>query len=229
MIWVIKMDSNEGLLFLVSAVEIILIDLVLSGDNAIIIAMACRHLEPERRKWAFLLGASGAILLRIFFASIASFSIMKVPILSFVGGLVLLWIAVKLLIEGEQGQIIEPQRRMRSAVKTIILADVVMSLDNVLAVGAAAHGHVGLLVGGLMLSMTLLMVGSSVLAKLMSRYEFLTGVGAAIIAWVAGDMISGGSEVKNFFPQHISFVIPVVAVLIVFMSAKLLNIRAKKS
>lgn len=223
------MDINIDFLFLISAIEIILIDLVLSGDNAIVIAMATRHLEPERRKLAFILGASGAIILRIFFASIASFSIMKVPMLSFFGGLILLWIAVKLLTEGDQDQVIEPQRRLRSAIKTIILADVVMSLDNVLAVGAAAHGHVGLLIAGLILSMTFLMLGSKLLASLMARFEFVTAIGAAIIAWVAGDMICSGSQVENFFSSHTSFVVPAMSIIIVFFIAELHNSRINRS
>ncbi len=229
MLWVIIVDINTDFLFLISAVEIILIDLVLSGDNAIVIAMATRHLEPDRRKLAFILGASGAIFLRVLFASIASFSIMKVPMLSFFGGLVLLWIAVKLLTEDGQGQAIEPQKRLRSAIKTIILADVIMSLDNVLAVGAAAHGHIGLLIAGLVLSMTFLMLGSKALASLMARFEFVTSIGAAIIAWVAGDMICSGSRVQDFFSSHANFFIPAMAIILVFFIAERHNSKINKS
>lgn len=212
-------------MFLISAMEIILIDLVLSGDNAIIIAMATRHLDPQRRKKAFVLGAIGAILLRIFFAGIASVSLMKVPLLKFFGGVVLLWIAVKLLTDDGQGQAIEPQRRLISAIKTIILADLIMSFDNVLAVGAASHGNLILLVAGLMFSMTLLMAGSQVLASLMSRFEFVTNLGAGIIAWVAGDMICSVKSVKLFLTSHVSFFIPAVSILFVFFTAELIQSR----
>jgi YjbE family integral membrane protein len=212
----------------VSALEIILIDLVLSGDNAIIIAMATRNLDRKNRKKAFILGAMGAILLRVFFASIASLSIMKFSLLEFFGGLVLLWIAVRLLTDDGRGPAIKPQQRLVSAVKTIILADLIMSLDNVLAVGGAAHGNLVLLVSGLLFSMTILMLGSQVLASLMSRFEFVTSVGAGVIAWVAGDMICSVENVKNFFSSHASFFIPTISIIFVFFTAELIQSRINR-
>lgn len=219
------MEANASLWFLFSALQIIFIDLVLSGDNAIIIAMATRNLDQRNRKKAYVIGAAGAILLRIFFTSVAAVTLIKVPLLQIFGGVALLWIAVKLLIEGSEGRVIEPQRRLLSAIKTIILADLIMSLDNVLAVGGASHGSMALLFTGLIFSMTLLMIGSQMLASLMSRSEYITSVGAGIIAWIAGDMISREKFVKIFFSSHSSFFIPAFAILIVFFMAGIIQSR----
>lgn len=221
------MEGYGNIWFLVSALEIIFIDLVLSGDNAIIIAMATRNLDQRNRQKAFILGASGAILLRIFFTSIASVILVRVPLLQPIGGVVLLWIAVKLLTENGEGRDIPPQKRLVSAVKTIILADLIMSLDNVLAVGGAAHGSMVLLVAGLLFSMTLLMVGSQVLSVLMSKSPFVTNIGAGIIAWVAGDMIGSEKMLKMFFSSHTSFFIPAFTIMAVFLMAEVIQSRCR--
>lgn len=223
------MEIYGSMWFLFSALQIILIDLVLSGDNAVIIAMATRNLDRRSRKKAFLLGALGAILLRIFFTSMAAFTLIKVPLLQLIGGVALLWIAVKLLTENGENRVIEPQKRLISAVKTIILADLIMSLDNVLAVGGASHGSLVLLIAGLLFSMTILMVGSQMLASLMARSEFITSIGAGVIAWVAGDMIGSEKHLKMLLTSHTSFFISAVAILIVFFAAELIQSRSRNS
>lgn len=211
--------------FLLSALQIILIDLVLSGDNAVIIAMATRNLDRRSRKKAFLMGALGAIVLRVFFTSMAAVTLFKVPLLQVFGGIVLLWIAVKLLTENGEGRVIEPQKRLIGAVRTIILADLVMSLDNVLAVGGASHGSLFLLIAGLLFSMTILMVGSQVLASIMARSEFITSIGAGVIAWVAGDMIGSERHLRLFLSSHASLIISALAILIVFLAAEVIQSR----
>lgn len=223
------MEVYGSIWFLFSALQIILIDLVLSGDNAVIIAMAARNLDRRSRKKAFLLGATGAIMLRIFFTSMAAVTLIKVPMLQLFGGVALLWIAVKLLTENGEGRVIEPQKRLISAVKTIILADLIMSLDNVLAVGGASHGSLVLLIAGLLFSMTILMVGSQMLASLMARSEFITSIGAGVIAWVAGDMIGSEKHLKMLLTAHTSFFISAVAILIVFFAAGLIQSRFRNS
>ncbi|MCL6479682.1 MAG: TerC family protein [Peptococcaceae bacterium] len=210
-----------------SVLQIIFIDLVLSGDNAVIIAMATRNLHPRSRKKAFVLGASGAILLRIFFAGVTAITLIKVPLMQLIGGVILLWIAVKLLTENSETRVVEPQKRLISAVKTIILADLIMSLDNVLAVGGASHGSLILLVAGLLFSMTLLMVGSQLLASMMSESKLVTDLGAGIIAWVAGDMIGSEKCLKLFLSAHTSLFISVLAVMTVFFTAEMIQSRCR--
>ncbi|MFZ5646189.1 MAG: TerC family protein [Bacillota bacterium] len=213
--------------FWIAALEIILIDLVMSGDNALIIAMATRNLDKQNRKKAFLLGALGAIALRILFTSLIAVTLIRVPFLQFAGGVVLIWIAIKLLTESDEERRIEPQKHLLKAVKTIILADLVMSMDNVLAVGGASHGSLVLLIAGLLFSMTLLMVGSQLLASAMSKFYFVTYVGAGIIAWVAGDMISGEKYLKPLLPAHGSLYIAMFAVMTVFVTAEVIQYRRR--
>ncbi|MFZ5632188.1 MAG: TerC family protein [Bacillota bacterium] len=221
------MEAYSNISFFFSILQIIFIDLVLSGDNAVIIAMATRNLDPRSRKKAFVLGAAGAILLRLFFASLAAVTLIKVPLMQLIGGVILLWIAVKLLTENSEARVIEPQKRLISAVKTIILADLIMSLDNVLAVGGASHGSVVLLVAGLLFSMTLLMVGSQLLASLMSRSKLITDLGAGIIAWVAGDMIGSEKCLKLFLTAHAPLFISAFAIMAVFFAAEMIQSRCR--
>lgn len=221
------MEIHGGLSFWIAALEIIFIDLVMSGDNALIIAMATRNLDPKNRKKAFLLGATGAIALRIFFASVVAVSLIRLPFLQFAGGLVLLYIAIKLLTESDGDMQIEPQKHLLKAVKTIVLADLVMSMDNVLAVGGASQGSVVLLIAGLLFSMTLLMAGSQLLASAMSKSDMITYMGAGVIAWVAGDMISSEKYLKPLLPSHESLYIAMFAVMTVFVTAELIQHRRR--
>ncbi|MCL6638742.1 MAG: TerC family protein [Firmicutes bacterium] len=209
-----------NLAMLMSALQIILIDLVLSGDNAVIIGMATRRLDAPYRKKAVVLGALGAILLRISFTGVAAVTLNSLPLLQFLGGLALCWIAVKLLVESGDEPVIEPQKGLIKAVKTIILADLVMSMDNVLAVGGASRGHLGLMVFGLLFSMPLLIAGSQLVASLMNRYGWIAYLGGGIIAWVAGGMIAGEKLLKAFMPPYAPVLIPLLAVLAVFSTAR---------
>lgn len=175
--------------FWISLVNIIIIDLVLSGDNAVVIAMAVQHLPAEFRTKAAIIGAAGAVGLRVIFASLVAL-LTGIPLLQAVGALALFWIAYKLLIEQEED--VHAHKEIHGfweAVKIIILADVVMSLDNVLAIGGAAHGNIGLLLFGLMLSIPLVLFGSSMLTTLLKKWPVLSYVGSGVLAWTAGKML----------------------------------------
>lgn len=169
-------------------VTIVLIDLVLSGDNAVVIGMAAHRLPPRQRRVAIIFGGAAAIVLRMALTSVATV-LLVLPGLRQIGGILLLGIAFKLLKEEEEStEGVKQAVSFRGAVLTILVADFVMSLDNILGVAAAARGNVPLLVGGLALSMAILMVGGSVVAALMNRLAWLTYVGAAGIAWTGAEM-----------------------------------------
>jgi YjbE family integral membrane protein len=175
--------------FLYSILRIIIVDLVLSGDNAVVIGMAAHRLPPKQRKQAILIGGGAAIALRILLTAIAAL-LLTIPGLQFVGGLLLLWIAFKLLKEEEEShEGIHVAAGMRDAVLTILLADLVMSTDNVLAVAGASEGHVGLLLFGLIFSMIILMWFGSIVANLINRFLWLSYVGAAVVAWTGALMV----------------------------------------
>ncbi|WP_047153632.1 TerC family protein [Aneurinibacillus tyrosinisolvens] len=186
--------------FWIGFLNIVIIDIVLSGDNAVVIGMASRKLPPEQRRKAVIWGTAGAVGLRVLLTGLATW-VLLIPYLKAVGGMVLAWIAFKLLVgEGEAASDIKAENTLLSAVKTIIVADFIMSLDNVLAVGGAAHGDFVLLLFGLGLSVPLLMVGSSFVASLMDRLPVLVYIGAGILAYTAGSMVISEEPVQ----QHIA-------------------------
>ncbi len=175
--------------FWIAVGQIILIDIVLSGDNAVVIALACRNLSPEQRKKGILWGVVGAIGLRVVLTVFAAL-VMNLPWLKFVGGLLLVWIAVKLMLpEDEEGHDIEPSAHLWGAVKTIVVADFVMSLDNVIAVAGAAHGSLALLLFGLAVSIPLIVWSSQLILRWMERWPWIVLFGAGLLGYVAGQMI----------------------------------------
>ncbi|MDR7316494.1 TerC family protein [Brevibacillus nitrificans] len=174
--------------FWLGLVHIFMIDLVLSSDNAVVIGMACRGLPNKDRRKAVLYGTLGAILLRVLLTSLTTW-MLDIPLVKAIGGFLLLWIACKLMI-GESEELAEVSRNQNvgQAVRTIILADFVMSLDNVLAVGGAAHGDLWLVILGLLMSIPLLMWGSAFVARLMNRFNWLVIIGGGILAFTAVEM-----------------------------------------
>jgi YjbE family integral membrane protein len=175
--------------YLVPLMQIIWIDLLLSGDNAVVIALACRQLPERQRKIGMILGAGTAIGLRIIFAMMITV-LLAVPYLKLVGGLLLLWIGVKLAVGEEDAEhAIESSDNLWKAVRTIAIADAVMSLDNVIAIAAAAGGNIWLFIFGLLLSIPLIVFGSTLLTTLMDRYPVIVWAGAALLGWIAGAMI----------------------------------------
>lgn len=177
--------------FWVSLLQIVWIDLLLSGDNAVVIALACRSLPKAQRKWGILLGAAAAVVLRILFALAVSL-LLGIPFLKVAGGLLLLWIAIKLATdEGGDAHEVQAADTLFKAVRTIAIADAVMSLDNVVAIAAASRGHPELFVFGLLLTIPLIVFGSQLLLTLLTRFPLLIWAGAALLGWIAGEMLVG--------------------------------------
>jgi YjbE family integral membrane protein len=175
--------------YLYSIVSIIILDLTLSGDNAVVIGMAAHRLPPPQRKAAIFIGGAAAILLRLGLTVVTVY-LLRINGLMLIGGLLLMWIAFKLLKEEEEsGEGLPAAKSMGKAISTILLADLVMSLDNILAVAGASQGNTTLLVFGLVLSMAILMWMGSMVATLLNRYTWLSYVGAAVIAWTGAIMI----------------------------------------
>jgi YjbE family integral membrane protein len=173
---------------LLRIVQIVWLDLLLSGDNAVVIALACRDLADRQRKPAAALGAAAAILLRVAFAA-ALLSVLRAPFLKLVGAALLLWIAVRLTREGRAAHgRAAPASSLASAVRVIVFADALMSLDNVLAITAAAHGDPWLVLFGLTLSLPLVVFGASLFLRLLGRFPWLLWASAALVGWSAGQM-----------------------------------------
>ncbi len=175
--------------FVLQVLQIIWINILLSGDNAVVIALACRSLSPHQRKWGVILGAGAAVALRILFTLIVV-RLMEIPYLKLIGGLLLLWIAVKLLVDETDEADVKESSTVWSAVQTIVIADLVMSLDNVVAIAAAAKGSFALIVFGLVLSVPLIVFGATLIITLLQKYPVLVWAGAALLGWVAGELIA---------------------------------------
>lgn len=175
--------------FWTSLLQIIWIDLLLSGDNAVVIALAVRSLPEKQRKVGILLGAGAAVGLRIIFAVLVTY-LLNIPFLKVVGALLLFWIAIK-LAKGEEeahGEVAASDNLWK-AVRTIAIADAVMSLDNVLAIAAAARGHFELFIFGLLLTIPLIVFGARLLSTVLERFPILIWLGAALLGWIAGEML----------------------------------------
>lgn len=176
--------------FWIAVGKIIWINILLSGDNALVIALACRGLAPRHRLWGMILGAGAAVLLRIIFTGIVA-SLMALPYLKLVGGLALIVIAAKLLVPEEEDEDgVKSASHLWQAVQIVVVADIVMSLDNVIAVAAAANGSVPLLVLGLVISVPLIVAGAALIMALLAKLPVLVWAGAALLGWVAGDVIA---------------------------------------
>ncbi|MDO8437438.1 MAG: TerC family protein [Nitrosomonadaceae bacterium] len=176
--------------FWVDVLKIIMIDILLSGDNAVVIALACRNLPPAQRQKGILFGMAGAVGLRIVLTFFAV-SLLSLPYLKLVGAMLLIWIGIKLILpEDEHDEnSIKADARLIGAIKTIIIADFVMSLDNVLGVAAAAKGNVPLLVFGLLISIPLIAWSSQLVLKLIDRFPYIIYAGGALLGYVAGEML----------------------------------------
>ncbi|MGR2857422.1 TerC family protein [Erwinia sp. 1181_3] len=178
----------EHLDFAVILLQIVLIDLLLGGDNAVVITLACRKLPPHMQKKAIILGTLGAIVARVVLLIIAV-HLLALPWLKIVGGLLLLWIGFKLVGSEEEEANINGDNRLWKTVLTITLADVVMSLDNVLAVAAAGKGNVWLVSFGVLISIPIIVMGSKLVLTLLTRFPFIVTLGGALIGWIAGSML----------------------------------------
>ena len=189
--------------FWVAAVEIIVINILLSGDNAVVIALACRNLPPKQRTLGIFWGVIGAVVLRIILTFFAV-SLLKLPYLQLVGAALLVWIGIGLIAEDDDGEHdIHAHDRLYSAVKTVIVADLVMSLDNVIGVAGAAKGSLLLLVFGLVVSIPLVVVGSQLIMKLIERFPLLVIAGGGLLGYLAGEIAIDDTAVKPWINANL--------------------------
>lgn len=205
--------------------KIIFINIILSGDNAVVIALACRRLPEDKRKKAVFLGSFGAIGLRVGLTFVAVW-LLEIPYFQIIGGLLLLWIAIKLIKGEDEDGLHDGGSSMSQAIKTIIIADLVMSLDNVVAVAGAAQGNLVLIVIGLVISIPLIIWGSKALMTLMNRFPIIITLGAGLLGYTAGEMVMNDKSVSHFFETHFSlghFIIPAILAIAVIIIGKLSN------
>ncbi|MDH4618701.1 TerC family protein [Brevibacillus sp. AY1] len=203
--------------FLLSVLQLIIVDLVLSGDNAVVIALACRNLNPQLQKKAIFWGTFGAVGMRVVLTFIAIW-LLKIPLVQVVGGLLLLVIAIELLKGEEEDSEVESSSSMMGALKTIIFADMIMSLDNVIAVAGAAKGSMLLVVIGLAISIPMIIWGSRLLMKLMKRFPVIVLLGAGMLGFTAGQMIMGDKLVGLYVEKYVPLsptILPVALTLVV--------------
>ena len=188
--------------FWVALTEIIWINVLLSGDNALVIALACRGLKPRQRLWGMIFGAGAAVVLRIIFTGIVV-TLMALPYLKLIGGLALIIIAAKLLVPEQDDEEVQSASHLWAAVRIVVVADIVMSLDNVIAVAAAANGSVPLLILGLAISIPLIVAGAALIMTLLDRLPILIWVGAMLLGWIAGGVVATDpaihSRLETFF------------------------------
>jgi YjbE family integral membrane protein len=209
--------------FWIALLQIIWVNILLSGDNAVVIALACRNLEPKQRMQGILWGTAGATILRVVLIAFA-LTLLNIPFLKVVGGILLFWIGIKLLIpdDDEHGNI-QNGVSIAAAVKTIIVADFVMSLENVIAIAGAAQGahenhQIGLVAFGLIISVPIIIWGSTLVLKLIDRYPLVVTLGAGFLGWIAGGMLITDVYIVNQFgaqPQTVKIAAEIAGVLIV--------------
>lgn len=209
-----------SLQFLSALAAIVVIDLVLAGDNAIVIGLAARRLPPELQKKAVFWGAIGAVVIRAVL-TLAVVWLLKIPGFLLGGGLALLWIAYGLMDEGGDSghENLAPAVNFRQAIQTIVIADAVMGVDNVLAVAGAAHGSFLLVVLGLLISIPIVMLGSSLILKWIERYPFIIVIGSAVLGWTAAKMITSEGMLAEFFNTHHGWKLALYAFCIGFIVA----------
>jgi len=189
--------------FWIGLAKIIGVNIVLSGDNAVVIALAARSLPRKQQKQAIFWGAGAAVILRIIL-TIFAVALLTLPWLKIIGSLLLFWIGIKLLVPEEPGDDVEASDNLIAAIKTILIADLVMSLDNVIAVAAAAGGSFTLLILGLAISIPLVVFGATLLVKLMERFPVIITLGAALIGMVAGEMLVTDPVLVDWMKDHVA-------------------------
>lgn len=217
--------------FWVALLQIIGINIVLSGDNAVVIALACRSLPPKQQRVGIILGAGAAVVLRMIFTGFVVI-LMATPYLKILGGILLFWIAYKLITEEEaEDDDIKAAGHLWGAIWTIMVADAVMSLDNVIAVAAAAKGSLFLILLGLAISIPLVVYGATILIKLINRFPLIVTLGAALIGYVAGEVIVTDPAVAHWVETHAHWmhvVVPLLGAIVVIDGARLFGPKAKE-
>ena len=223
--------SIEDPAFWTGLLKIIGVNIVLSGDNAVVIALAARSLPPRQQKLAIFWGAGAAIVMRIALTFFA-IALLQLPWLKLIGSVLLLWIGVKLLVPEHGDDEGNASDNLFQAIKTILIADLVMSLDNVIAVAAAAGGSVVLLVLGLAISIPLVIFGATLLVKAMERFPIIIVIGAALIGFVAGEMAWEDSAIDawtNPYPASMKYVCAIIGAVLVVVVGKVMARRAEQA
>lgn len=210
--------------------KIIIINIILSGDNAVVIALACRNLPVEQQKKAIFFGSFGAIVLRVVLTFVAVW-MLQIPFVQVIGGIMLIWIALKLMKNEEAEDHISSSQHLGAAIKTILIADLVMSLDNVLAVAGAANGQFLLIALGLGISIPLIIWGSQLLMKLMNRFPIIVVLGVGLLGYTSGEMIMSdrviASQMESAHPA-MHYVLPVLLTVAVIVVGKLMQKKQKE-
>jgi len=219
-------------------IQIIIIDLLLGGDNAVVIALACRNLHPNQRKKGIIWGTAGAIILRVILVAFAV-TLLQIPFLKLVGGALLLWIGYKLMVQhDEEEHNLDAPDKLFAAIKTIIVADIVMSLDNVLAIAGAAgqvddaSHQIGYVVFGLIVSVPIIIAGSKVVLFLIDRFPLIVTAGAGLLGWIAGGMMVTDPAIVKQFGEGITAYTTIAGIagaVAVMAFGELMKRRAQKS
>jgi len=220
--------------FWVAVGQIILIDILLGGDNAVVIALACRGLPPKQRKLGIIYGTAGAIVLRVILIAFA-LALLAVPYLKIVGAVLLVWIGVKLLVPHDEDAHanISPSDKLWGAVKTVIIADLVMSVDNVIAIAGAAQGagdhQLPLVIFGLLVSIPIIVAGSQIVLKLMDRFPMIITFGGMLLGWIAGQMAYTDPVLRGIVPADKTFEYAAAAAgaLLVLAAGKVIQARRR--
>jgi len=218
--------------FWVAAMEIIVINILLSGDNAVVIALACRNLPPRQRTLGIFWGVIGAVVLRVILTFFAV-ALLKLPYLQLVGAALLIWIGIGLIDEDDDDEHdIHASDRLLSAVKTVIVADLVMSLDNVIGVAGAAKGSLILLIFGLVVSIPLVVVGSQLIMKLIERFPILVIAGGGLLGYIAGEIAVSDTAVKPWIDGNLPqlhWLAPITGIVLVIGVGLWLTRRGRAS
>jgi len=214
--------------FVSALLSIILIDLVLAGDNAVVIALAVRNLKGKQKAWGIILGSGAAVLVRVVCTMFVA-QVLRIPLFKFAGGALILWIAVQLMTQGHGDEKVSEAENLIQAVKVIVIADIVMSTDNMLAVAGASHGNAFLLLFGLGLSIPLVVGTSTLLSMLMSKYPIIVVLGSAVLGKVAGEMITTDALIQKWFaiPQYGTYIAEATLAVGVVVVGKLIVKRKK--
>ena len=217
--------------FWIGLLKIIWINIILSGDNAVVIAMAARTLPPHQQSKAVVWGSAAAVVLRVLLTVVAA-KLLALSYLQIVGGVLLLWIGVQLLGEEDEGEEGPAKHHgsLLGAIRTILIADLIMSLDNVIAVAAAAKGSMLLLILGLAISIPLVIFGSTLMIKLMERFPVIVVIGAGLIGWVAGEAVVSDNVLKEFVEANrwLHYAGPALGAAFVVGMGKAVQARARK-
>ncbi|MBD1372204.1 TerC family protein [Hazenella sp. IB182357] len=211
--------------FLTALLTIIVIDLVLAGDNAIVIGMAAKNLPKTKQKTVIIWGTVGAVVMRTILTLVVVW-LLKIPYLLLIGGVLLLWIAYKLLAD-EKEHDVKAATSLRAAIQTIIVADTIMSLDNVLAVAGAAHNNYLLVILGLLISIPIIVWGSRLFLKLMDRFPVIIYIGSGVLAYTAAKMIVDEKLIHPFFNQNpwLEYAFYIIVVVAVLLAGKWSNMK----